>query len=113
WQTPFHQAPDDEVVVTFDQAVTVSRIEMDLGEFRDDYPRKLRVSVMDDQHDAIPVWEGSTTGLAMLATIEDRARMPIVIHLPPSTRGRQLALTVVEGHPQFSWSIAELRVFGH
>jgi len=112
WQTPFHQAPGDEVVVTFDHQVAMSSVELDLGEFKGDYPRKLRVSVSEDGEKAAPVWEGSTTGLAMLATLEDRARMPLVIHLPASAHGRQLVLTVVEGHPELSWSIAELKVFG-
>src|SRR5207244_2874804 len=110
--TPFHQAPGDEVVVTFDHQVAMSSVELDLGEFKGDYPRKLRVSVSEDGERAAPVWEGSTTGLAMLATLEDRARMPLVIHLPASAHGRQLVLTVVEGHPELSWSIAELKVFG-
>jgi hypothetical protein len=112
WQTPFHQSPGDEVIVTFDRPVTPSSVELDLGEFRDDYPRKLRISVLDDRQQSTQVWEGSTIGLAMLATLADRRRMPVVVHLPRPVQGRQLALTVVEGHPELSWSIAELRVFG-
>jgi hypothetical protein len=112
WQTPFHQSPGDEVIVTFDRPVTPSSVELDLGEFKDDYPRKLRISVLDDQQQDTPVWEGSTVGLAMLATLADRRRMPIIVHLTRQVQGRQLALTVVEGHPELSWSIAELKVFG-
>jgi hypothetical protein len=38
--------------------------------------------------------------------------MPIAIDLPPGAAGRELRLTLLEEHPAFSWSIADLRVFG-
>jgi hypothetical protein len=112
WQTPMHQTAGDEVTIEFDRTVTVARIELDLGVFKEDYPRKLRVSVSEGSEKPQVAWEGSTTGLAVLATLEDRTRLPLNIDLPPATRGRRLVLTVTEGHQEFFWSIAELKIFG-
>ena len=112
WRTLRNQVAGDRIVIAFDHPVAISSIEMDLGGFKDDYPRKLRVSVADGGQDPTTVWEGSTTGLAMLAALKEPSRMPLTIDLPSTVRGRQLILAVVGGHPGFAWSIAELMVRG-
>ena len=113
WQTPFHQMGGNQVVVALDHPATLSRVELDLGEFKDDYPRRLRVSVEEPGRPSVTVWEGRTMGVAMIAALTDTRRMPLVFDLAPIARGRQVILTVLDGHPEFSWSIAELKVFGH
>jgi hypothetical protein len=112
WLAPFHQTAGNQVTIRLDRPAALSRLEMDLGEFKDDYPRKLRVTVQDPQS-PVTVWEGRTTGTAMIAALTDRRRMPLVFELAPQIRGRELILTVLDDHPELSWSIAELRVFGH
>jgi hypothetical protein len=91
----------------------MSAVELDLGEFNDDYPRKLRIAAIDDAGTSRILWQNSTTGLAMLAELNDRSRRPLTIDLPASPPARKLVLTLVEGLPEFSWSVAELKVFGH
>jgi hypothetical protein len=110
--TPFPQMGGNEVTVTFDRPVAISRLEIDLGRFKDDYPRKLRVSSVDAGRDPVTVWEGSTTGVAMIAALTDPNRTPLVFDLAPVSRGRQMILTVLEPRPESSWSIADLKVFG-
>lgn len=111
WQTPLHQTSGDQVVVTFDAPVTISRLEMDLGRFKDDYPRKLRITLGEPGEPPTTIWESRTTGLAMAAVLSDRPRMPLSFNVRRAT-GRQLVFAVLDGHMDFSWSIAELKVFG-
>jgi hypothetical protein len=113
WQTVRHQSPGDELVITFDRPVTISAVELDLGEFKEDYPRKLRISAIDANGAPQMVWQNGTSGLAMLAALDDRVRRALTIDLPRFSPTRQLVLTLVEGHPAFAWSVAELKVYGH
>lgn len=112
WQTPGHQTSGDQVTVTFDRPVTISRLEMALGRFKDDYPRKLRITVGEPGAPPVTLWDSRTTGLAMMAVLSDRPRMPLVFNFTRLVPGRELVLTVLDGHLDFSWSIAELKVFG-
>jgi hypothetical protein len=112
WLAQYRQSAGHQVTVTLDRPAEVSRLELDLGEFRNDYPRRLRVSVGGPGQPPATVWEGRTMGTAMIATLTDRTRMPLVFDLAPATHGRQLILTVLDDHPELSWSIAELKVFG-
>jgi hypothetical protein len=112
WQTPTHQTSGDQITITFDQPVMVSRLEMALGRFKDDYPRKLRITMGEPGAPPVTIWDSRTTGLAMMAVLTDRPRMPLVFNFTRHVSGRELVLTVVDGHMDFSWSIAELKVFG-
>jgi hypothetical protein len=112
WETAGPQSPGDQVTLTLDRLATVSRIEFDLGEFRSDYPRKLRVSVSGGDGAATTVWEGPTAGMAVNGLLKDRVRVPISVAFPPGTQAQQVTLTVVEGHKEYWWSIAEVRVYG-
>jgi hypothetical protein len=113
WVAPFPQLAGTQVMLTLDRPAALSRFELDLGELKDDYLRKLRLSVGDPGQPPVKVWEGRTTGTAMIAALTDRQRMPLVFDLAPVIRGRQLILTVLDDHPERPWSIAELKVFGH
>ena len=112
WQTVGPQTAGDQVVITFDRPVTISRLEMDLGAFQVNYPRRLRISVADHHEPPVVVWEGGTAGAAMLAALADPVRTPLAIDLPRLAHGRQLFLTLAATDPVVYWSIAELRVFG-
>ena len=112
WESAGPQSPGDQVTLTLDRVATVSRLELDLGEFRSDYPRKLRVTASIGTGAPTTVWEGPTAGMAVAGLLKDRVRVPISITLPPATQARQITLTIVEGHPGYWWSIAELRVYG-
>jgi hypothetical protein len=111
WETAGPQMEGDQVVVTLDRIATVSRVELDLGEFRNDYPRKLRVSVSSGGPEKT-VWEGPTAGMAVTAILKDRVSAPLAIPFPAGTTAQRVTLSVVEGHKGFWWSVAELRVYG-
>jgi hypothetical protein len=112
WETDGHQMTGDQVTINFDRAVALSRVELDLGEYRNDFPRKLRVEVATSAGTSQKIWEGGTSGLVVLSLMTDRVRLPLVIDLPPGTETSRVTFTVLEGHPEFSWSIAEVRAFG-
>ena len=110
WEAP--QRLGTEVTLTFDRPVTVSRLELDLGAARRDYPRKLRVSAGDPGQAPVVVWERSVIVAAMLGALSDAMRMPLALDLSPQVRGRQLTLTLLNDDPELIWAIAGVRAFG-
>jgi hypothetical protein len=112
WTTPKPQHSGDHVTLTISQSGVLSRLEMDLGRFHGDYPRRLRVSVIDGDHAPMTVWEGSTAGLALQAALVDPAMTPLTIDLPPGTHGHTIVLTLLADELKMSWSIAEIKLFG-
>ena len=112
WTTNAPQALGDEVTITLDGEVAVSRLEMDLGEKRVDYPRGLRVDVRTADGQLATVWNAGTAGPAMLAAMKDRLRIPLAIDFPAGTRAHTITLALTAADPEFRWAIAELRVFG-
>ena len=113
WQTHEPQQTGDELVITFDRAVHVGRIEMDLGEFSLNYPRRLRMLVDGAAPGAEQtVWEGGTAGYALIGAFKDRLRTPLTIFLPPSGPTHRLILRLLAAEKTYFWSIAELHIFG-
>jgi hypothetical protein len=102
----------DEIRIAFASPVAVSRIEMDLGPTRHDYPRTLEIHAIRDGAVPESVWEGEAAGLAMLAALEDPRRMPVTFDITSQGPVRELVLTLLEDHPDHGWGIAELHVFG-
>ena len=111
WVTPKGQLTGDQVTIDLDHTSRLSRVELSLGGFRGDYPRRLRVDVADGGAPPQTVWEGSTAGLTMLAAMADPARTPLTIDLPAGTAGRSIVLTLLSDEAKAGFSIAELRVF--
>ena len=112
WTTGRTQRSGEQVTVGFDRPVTISGLELDLGDSRLDYPRALRVTVSGEGSAPEVVWEMSTNGPAITATFTDRERMPLRLHFSRPVRGRELTMTLTDGDPALWWSIAELKVFG-
>ncbi len=112
WQTPAHQTAGDQITITLDAPAIVSRLEMDLATSMHEYPRALRVTVGEKGGQPAVVWERGTMGPAIVATLTDRSRMPIVLELTPHARGQEIVLTITEDDDVYPWSIAEIRVFG-
>jgi hypothetical protein len=112
WEAVADQERNDQVLVSLAAPATLTRLELALGLYGLEYPRRLRVSVGTDPGSLTPVWEGRTAGLALLGALKDRRAMPITIDLPTGTVGREILLSLIEEHPTFSWSITEIKVFG-
>jgi hypothetical protein len=112
WQSVTSQQPQEQVVLTFAAPVRLSQIELDLGSAILDYPRQLRVAIADDEAHPATVWEGDTSGAAVLGILSDRVRAPVVINLPGSPSARQFSLTLAERAAAHRWTIAEIRAYG-
>ena len=111
WEDP----ADDEhgrVVIALDAPAEIARVELRLGEWSSDFPRKLLIEVATGQGAPRTVWRGAASGLSLLASIQDWRTMPLEFDLPPGASGDRVILTLIEGHETLSWSIAEVRVFG-
>jgi hypothetical protein len=113
WETVGRQRPGQWFKITLAEPATISRVELEVGEWSGDYPRGLRIDALPADSDVpVTVWEDGGTGAAMLATLADRVRVPVTFDLASPVRARELLLTVTAGHAELSWSIAELRVIG-
>ncbi len=111
WEDPA-DGPHAAVTVAMDRPVDLARLELRLGQWMTDYPRRLQVEVASGDAPPRIVWRGETSGLALLASLRDWRTMPLAIDLPAGTTGDRLILTLLQGDSVLSWSIAELRVFG-
>jgi hypothetical protein len=112
WTTGRAQAFRDEVRITLAEPATITRVEMDLGEFRRDAPRSLRVAVIPESGNPEIVWEDTTAGFALTAALADPIRIPLTLNLASRVRGREIVLRALSAHGTFAWSIAEIRIFG-
>ena len=101
WHTLAGQVSGETVVVDFESPVAVTRVEIDLGVFTTDYPRRLRIS--GSSGTAAAAWEGSTAGAAMLGAVHDPIRVPMVFNLDRPVEGRQLVLTLIADDPDATW----------
>jgi hypothetical protein len=112
WKTGEPQAPGHQVTIHLGGEAEVSRIEMDLGDARVDYPRELRIEARARDGSVSTLWHSGTAGPAMLGAMRDRLRVPVVIDLPAGSRAQDLVLTLTGSHEELYWTVAELRVFG-
>jgi hypothetical protein len=99
------------ITIALEHPDVVSRIEMDLGSDRFDYPRGLGVDAVDEHGALVRLWEGGTAGNAISGILANWRRAPLTIDLPP-TRAAALMLTLTADDPNVSWTVTELRVFG-
>jgi hypothetical protein len=112
WRTAKPQEDGDELTMVFDEPVRLARLEIDLGDDVLFYPRVLRIQRADVGEPATTVWEGRTAGLALLGTLSNHVRAPVIIDLPETAPARRFVLGTLERHREFPWVVAELHAFG-
>ncbi len=111
WELGRGQQPGDRVTIDLGAPKTVRGIELALGRYTEDYPRRALVETSADGTTWQPVWEGSGGGPALTAAVFAPTIVPLT--LPVQAEGvRSLRVTQLGSHPVFYWSIAEIRVFG-
>jgi hypothetical protein len=89
----------------------VGGVELALGSFRADFPRRLLIERSLDGEGWADVRDGGTGGLAVAGALEDPQRLPIRVRFAP-VQARYLRLRQLGEDPVFYWSVAELAVFG-
>jgi hypothetical protein len=114
WSTARPQKAGDWLRVDLPEATVLTGVELDLGRFRTDYPRGLRVEVADASGVFTPVPARSLfvgplrwMGTHLLRDGMDR----VVVSFPP-VRTRSLRLVQTGADPVFDWSVSELRLLG-
>jgi hypothetical protein len=84
-------------------------VEIALGGSTADFPRLLLVEGSEDGEAWTQLWRGATGGLAVAGGLDDPARVPVQVVIPP-TRVRFVRLQQLGSDPSFFWSVAELVV---
>jgi hypothetical protein len=111
WESFGPQSVGQQISIDLGRSAVITRVELDLGQWRLDYPRGLTISVSDGAT-LTPVWDGSTAAAAMRGALANFTLMPVAIDLARQVPGRQVILRSTGSHEVYSWSIAEVRVWG-
>ena len=111
WESFGPQSVGQQISIDLGRTAVITRVELDLGQWRLDYPRGLTISVSDGTT-FTPVWDGSTAAAAMRGALANFTLMPVSIDLARQVPGRQVILRSTGSHEVYSWSIAEVRIFG-
>ncbi len=90
----------------------LTRLELDLGPYTYDYPKRLQVAVGDAGGGKTIVWEGDTAGFAARGILLDLRRAPVLVPLPDGVVGDRVTLTLTTSQGGQLWSVAGLRVIG-
>jgi hypothetical protein len=101
-------------VVTVDLGVErrVDGLTMTIGDHSSDFPRVLAIETSRDGRTWSTEWQGSTAFIAFTGAVRHPTDSPMTFALP-HVPARLVRLRQLGQDPMFSWTIFELRVFGH
>jgi hypothetical protein len=105
------QAPDNEVVVDLGTPRRVDLVELQLGGFQADFPRRFTLDLSTDGAAWSTIWSGRTAADALWAAIEDPRTLPLRFD-GGGAEGRYIRMRQTGEDPVYYWSIAELVVYG-
>jgi hypothetical protein len=111
WSTGHPQVPGDTLLVDLGGVRSTAAVELALGPFHADYPRRLVIEGSGDQQAWATLWAGPTGGPAVAAALADPRRVPIRLAYQPCA-ARYLRLRQVGRDQEFYWTVADLRVLG-
>jgi hypothetical protein len=111
WHTAGPRKPGDRIALDLGEATAIGRIEMDLGAWTKDYPTGLSIAVGEEPSSAQEVWTGSVRGALITGALAHPKAATFAIDLPPGTSGRYVVLTNLGADVEFSWTVAEIRLF--
>jgi PA14 domain/F5/8 type C domain len=110
WISGTRQTGDEWIRVDFDRPRAVARIRMDLTDHsRGNYPRRLVIEA-GDPGARRTLYDASPLASIMRGILQDPARSPIEIDLPP-TPARTLIVRQTGRTDSWNWSIHELALF--
>ena len=110
WHTGGPMDPTNEVLLDLGTIRTLKGVEMQIGGYVADFPRKLSIELSDDEQSWRPAWSGSTGMVALLAALKEPLTIPL--RFPLTGSGRYVRMRQLGQDPVFYWSISELRVLG-
>ncbi|MCI5064242.1 hypothetical protein MRY87_00805 [bacterium] len=109
WASGEPQRPGMKVEVYFEQPVPLAGLQYELGAWRHDYPRRLRLTAHGDEGSVVVLSPHDYEALAYLGAQEAKLFFPSESSILHGVKRLEL---LQEGeHPLFDWSIAELHFF--
>jgi F5/8 type C domain len=111
WEGGRGQQAGDSLTLDLGSPRQVRGLELDLGGYVADFPRRLRIETSLDGASWEERWSGSGGGAALAGALLDARLMPLFFEFDPRP-ARFIRMTQLGSDPVFYWSIAELRVFG-
>jgi hypothetical protein len=111
WEARREQRPGDRLTLDLGSVKQVRGLELALGGYVADFPRRLTIEVSTDGTLWEEIWSGSGGGPALAGALLDARVMPLTFQFAPHA-ARYIRLTQLGSDPVFYWTIAELKVFG-
>lgn len=111
WELGRGQRPGDWLAADVGSIKALRGVELAIGRFTADYPRRVRVETSLDGAAWEAAWIGAGGGPALTGAVFHPTIVPITFPIP-SRRGRFVRVTQLGSDPVFYWSVAELRVYG-
>ncbi len=111
WDGRRGQRAGDTLTLDLGSARQVRGVELDLGGYVADFPRRLRIETSIDGASWEERWSGSGGGAALAGALLDARLMPLFFEFEPRP-ARYIRMTQLGSDPVFYWTVAELKVFG-
>ena len=111
WEAHRSQRPGDNLTIDLGTPRQVRGVELALGGYVTDFPRRLLIETSSDRVRWEHAWSGSGGGPTLTGALLDPGVIPLTFQFAPRT-ARYIRLTQLGSDPVFYWSVAELKVFG-
>jgi hypothetical protein len=112
WEAGRGQRAGDSITIDVGSVRPLRGVEIDLGGYVADFPRRLRIETSADGAGWEERWTGSGGGAALAGALLDARLMPLFFEFDPRP-ARYIRMTQLGSDPVFYWTIAELKVFGN
>lgn len=111
WEAGRGQRPGDSITIDVGSVRPLRGVEIDLGGYVADFPRRLRIDTSADGATWEERWTGSGGAAALAGALLDARLMPLFFEFDPRP-ARFIRMTQLSSDPIFYWTIAELKVYG-
>jgi F5/8 type C domain-containing protein len=109
WHAGREQRPGDAMTADLGTPNNVAGVEMLIGGYVTDFPRRLTIETSLDNDRWSQAWSGNVAVIAMSAALEDPLRFTLPFEFQPRP-ARYVRFTQTGTEDVFYWSIAELRI---
>lgn len=111
WAAGRHQRAGDSVTLDLGSPQQVKGVELLIGGYVADFPRKLLIEASLDGASWEHVWSGPGSGPTLTGSLLDPKLLPLIFPFEPRSM-RYLRLTQQGTEPTFYWTISEIRIVG-
>lgn len=111
WAAGRHQRAGDSVTLDLGSARSVKGLELMIGAYVADFPRRLLIETSLDGTTWQQAWSGPGSGATLIGALLDPRQLPLSFAFGPTTT-RYIRLTQTGSEPMYYWSIAEVKIVG-